>query len=77
MEMIKRFEPVALLFMVIGALNWGMVGLFDENVIANVFGTDTFTDVLYVIVGVSGLIYIPRLLEALHLGGHMPHPRGT
>lgn len=77
MEMIKQFEPVALLLMVIGALNWGMVGLFDENVIANVFGTDTFTDVLYVIVGVSGLVYIPRLLEALHLGGHMPHPRGT
>jgi uncharacterized membrane protein YuzA (DUF378 family) len=77
MEMLKRFEPIALLFMVLGALNWGMVGLFDENVIANVFGDGTFTDVLYVIVGVSGLVYIPRLLEALHLGGHEPHPRGT
>jgi uncharacterized protein len=77
MEMLKRFEPIALLFMVLGALNWGMIGLFDENVIANIFGTDTFTDVLYVIVGVSGLVWIPRLLESLHLGGHMPHPRGT
>ena len=27
MEMIKRFEPVALLIVVLGALNWGMVGL--------------------------------------------------
>jgi uncharacterized protein len=77
MEMLKRFEPIALLFMVLGALNWGMVGLFDENVIANVFGDGTFTDVLYVIVGVSGLVYIPRLLEEFHLGGHAPHPRGT
>jgi uncharacterized protein len=77
MEMLKRLEPIALLIMILGALNWGLIGLFDENVIANVFGTDTFTDVLYVIVGVSGLVYIPRLLEELHLGGHAPHPRGT
>ena len=77
MEMIKRFEPVALLFMVLGALNWGILGLFEENVISNVFGTGTFTDILYVVVGLSGLVYIPRLLEAFHLGGHTPHPRGT
>jgi uncharacterized membrane protein YuzA (DUF378 family) len=77
MEMIKRFEPIALLFVVIGALNWGMVGLFEENVISNVFGTGTFTDVLYVVVGISGLMLVPRLLEAMHLGGHAPHPRGT
>jgi uncharacterized protein len=78
MELIKRFEPVALLVMVLGALNWGIVGLFDENVIANVFGNGTFTDVLYVIVGVCGLIYIPRALEGLHLPtGHGAHPRGV
>ena len=50
MEMIKRFEPVALLIMVLGALNWGMVGLFDTNVISDVFGSGTLTDVVYVIV---------------------------
>jgi len=77
MEMIKRFEPIALLLMVLGALNWGMVGLFDTNVISDVFGSGTVTDVVYVVVGVSGLLYIPRLLESLHIGGHAPHPRGT
>jgi uncharacterized membrane protein YuzA (DUF378 family) len=78
MEVIKRFEPLALLLMVLGALNWGMVGLFHENVVANVFGTGTFTDVLYTIVGVAGLIYIPRVLDALHISpGHGPQPRGV
>lgn len=76
MEMLKRFEPIALFLLVVGALNWGMVGLFEENVISNVFGTGTFTDVLYTLVGVSGLLFIPRLFEAMHLGDH-PHPRGT
>jgi len=77
MEMVKRFEPIALLLMVIGALNWGMVGLFDTNVISNVFGSGTLTDVIYVLVGVCGLLYIPRLLDSLHIGGHTPHVRRT
>ena len=76
MEMMKRFEPIALLFVVIGALNWGIVGLFDENVISNVFGTGTFTDVLYVVVGLCGLMLVPRLLDEMHIGGHAAHPRG-
>ena len=77
METIKRFEPVALLIMVLGALNWGMVGLFDTNVISDVFGSGTLTDVVYAIVGVCGLLYVPKVLEDMHLSDHMPHPRGT
>ena len=77
MEMIRRLEPVALVVMVLGALNWGMVGLFDTNVISDVFGGGTLTDIVYVVVGVAGLLYVPKVLEALHIGGHTPHPRGT
>jgi uncharacterized membrane protein YuzA (DUF378 family) len=77
MEMIRRLEPVALVVMVLGALNWGMVGLFDTNVISDVFGGGTLTDIVYVVVGVAGLVCIPMLLDGLHIGGHTPHPRGT
>jgi uncharacterized protein len=77
METIKRLEPVALLVLVLGALNWGMVGLFDTNVISEVFGGGTLTDIVYVVVGACGLLCIPRLLDSLHVGGHAPHPRGT
>jgi uncharacterized membrane protein YuzA (DUF378 family) len=77
MEMIKRLEPVALLVVVLGALNWGMVGLFDTNVISDVFGGGTLTDVVYTAVGVCGLLYVPRVLESMHLSDHVPHPRRT
>ena len=77
MEMIRRFEPVALLLIVLGALNWGMVGLFDTNVIADVFGGGTLTDIVYTVLGVCGLLSIPRLLASFHIEGHAPHPRGT
>jgi uncharacterized membrane protein YuzA (DUF378 family) len=77
METLKRLEPVALLVLVLGGLNWGMVGLFDTNVISDVFGTGTLTDAIYTVVGVCGLIYVPRVLENMHIRDHMPHPRGT
>ena len=76
MEMLKRLEPIALLLMMIGALNWGVLGLTDTNVIAEAFGTGTFTDVLYVVVGVAAVVYLPRLLETFHIG-RGPHPRGV
>ena len=80
MEMIKRIEPLFLLVMVLGALNWGIIGITDgdTNVLSDVFGDGSFLNVVYVVVGVSGLAYVPKLLEALHLdGGHSVHPRGT
>ena len=80
MEMLKRFEAVALLLIVLGALNWGVIGVTDgeTNVLFEVFGDGTILNVIYVLVGVAGLIYVPRLLEAMHLGGgHSAHPRGT
>jgi uncharacterized protein len=76
MEMFKKFEPLALLLMIAGALNWGILGVTDTNVLAEIFGTGTLTDVIYVIVGVAGLMFVPRLLEELHIG-RGPHPRGV
>ena len=78
MEMLKRFEPLALFLMIVGALNWGILGITggETNVVTEVFGTGTFTDVLYVVIGVSGLYFVPRLLDAFHVGAG-PHPRGA
>ena len=78
MEMLKRFEPLALLVMIIGALNWGILGITDgeTNVLSEIFGTGTLTNVIYVVVGVAGLVWVPRLMEAFRLG-RGPHPRGV
>lgn len=71
MEMIKRLEPLWLLLVVVGALNWGFVGLFEENVIHNIFGSGTFTDVLYTVIGVAALTFVPKLVdELMHFGDY-------
>jgi hypothetical protein len=38
--------------------------------LSDVFGSGTLTDVVYVVVGVCGLLYVPRLLDSLHIGHH-------
>ena len=77
MEYLKRLEPVWLALIIIGALNWLMVGLFDTNVVAEIFGTGTASDVVYVVVGIAGLAMVPRLLEDLHLGAGRTHATGA
>jgi uncharacterized membrane protein YuzA (DUF378 family) len=76
MEMLKRFEPLWLFLVVCGGLNWAIVGLFDTNVIADIFGSGTLTDVVYAIVGFAALMMIPSLMARMHMGDHM-HPRGA
>jgi uncharacterized protein len=70
MEFIKRLEPVWLALVVVGALNWGMVGLFEFNLVEEIFGAGTVADVIYVIVGIAGLMMVPKLLEEVRLGTH-------
>jgi uncharacterized membrane protein YuzA (DUF378 family) len=80
MEMLKRLEPLALLIMFLGALNWGILGITDgdTNVLSEIFGTGTLLNVVYVVVGVAGLVWIPRLLDEFHIHfGEGAHPRGV
>jgi uncharacterized protein len=72
-EFMKRLEPLWLALVVIGALNWLMVGLFDTNVVTEILGNGTASDVVYVIVGIAGLALVPRLLEELRLGAGRTH----
>jgi uncharacterized membrane protein YuzA (DUF378 family) len=77
LETLKRLEPLALVIVFLGALNWGILGVTDgeTNVLSDIFGTGTLLNVIYVIVGVAGLVFVPKLMDALHIG--RPHPRGA
>jgi uncharacterized protein len=61
---------VWLALVVAGALNWGLVGLFEFNLVEEIFGAGTVADVIYVIVGVAGLMMVPKLLDEFRLGTH-------
>lgn len=78
METVSKFAPLAFILMVIGGLNWGVVGLFDTNVLAEVFGTGTLVDVVYVVIGVAALLSLPKVFETFEeMGGRSAHPHGA
>ena len=55
---------IALGVTIIGAVNWGMIGLFDVNLVSLLFGVDSIvTNVVYVLVGICGLICTGILLK--------------
>ena len=60
-------QKICLAFTIIGALNWGLVGLFDFNLVSSLFGTDNmFTNLVYALVGLAGIINIGLLVKPFH-----------
>ena len=78
MDLIRRLEPLFLFLMVLGGLVWLIIGLFQVNVVTEVFGGGTAADVVYVLVGLAALLYLPRLFAALgDMGDHGVRPHGA
>ena len=60
----KVIDTIALALVVIGAINWGLIGLFNFNLVDTLFGIGSvLSRIVYTLVGVSGLWTI-RLLFA-------------
>ncbi len=52
----KIIDWIALILVIVGAINWGLIGLFGFNLVAAMFGeASMLTRIIYVLVGVSGL----------------------
>ncbi|MCF7846565.1 MAG: DUF378 domain-containing protein [Candidatus Gracilibacteria bacterium] len=49
---------VTFLLVIIGAVNWGLVGVFDFNLVTWLFGAGVVTQVIYILVGVSALVQL-------------------
>ena len=62
-------DTLALILVIVGALNWGMIGLFQFDLIAAIFGGmgSTISRILYTIVGLAGLWGITLLFRRDHI----------
>lgn len=55
----NALDWVAMLLLMIGGLNWGLVGLFNVDIVAALFGTQSaLSRIVYVLVGLSALYSI-------------------
>lgn len=60
----ETLQKIALVFTIIGALVWGIVGIFDINIIDAIF-EDMYiiARIIYIIVGICGIINIGLLFN--------------
>ncbi len=58
-------DRISLVLVIIGALNWLLVGLFKYNLVAALFGgtTTLISRIIYVLVGLAGLWCISLLVR--------------
>jgi uncharacterized membrane protein YuzA (DUF378 family) len=67
----KWYSILAIVLVLVGALNWGLVGIFDFNLVTWLFGlfgasaTGVIVRLVYTLVGVSGVIAAYEWLKEL------------
>ena len=63
----KVIDNIALVLIIIGAINWGLVGLFNFNLVDTIFGTmSVISRIIYILVGICGLIGIKTLVDLIN-----------
>ncbi len=62
---VELIRKIALILIIVGALNWLCVGLFEMDIVASIFGnmTHIMSKLIYIIIGISGLISITYLFD--------------
>ena len=58
----KVIDKITLALVIIGAINWGLIGIFNFNLVDTIFGTmSIISRIIYILVGISGLWCIKAL----------------
>jgi len=64
---VRKLDTLALVLTTVGALNWGLVGLFRSDLVAAVFGgmefgeTNLASRIVYSVVGLSAIYLLGRI----------------
>ena len=69
----KGLNAVALILVIVGALNWGLVAIAEFDLVAEIFGeefglTNAVTRIVYGLVGLAGVYLAATLLPAVLTG---------
>ena len=58
-------QKIALILTLVGALNWGLIGLFSFNLVEAIFGSGILASIIYMLVGLGGILNIMLLFTDL------------
>ena len=70
----KALNVVTLALVIVGAVNWGLVGMFQFDLVAALFGGQSaaLSRIVYGLVGLAGLYQIVPLMGAISSGAENP-----
>lgn len=64
----KTLQMVCLVLMIVGAINWGLVGILNFDLVVFLFGVQTWlARIVYVLICVAGIIYTASLLYEMRM----------
>jgi uncharacterized protein len=66
----KAIDVIAAVLLVVGGLNWGLVGVADLNVVALLFGQSVIATAVYVLVGLAAIyqaVSVPAIQKRWHV----------
>ncbi|NLE28130.1 MAG: DUF378 domain-containing protein [Phycisphaerae bacterium] len=67
-------HTIVLILLIVGAINWGLVGLFSFDLVAAIFGRmSVFARLIYIIVGLAGVYAIIFYHAFYHPAHHAEH----
>jgi uncharacterized protein len=66
----KALNLITLMLIIVGGLNWGLVGAFEFDLVATIFGGEETAGarLIYVLVGLSALYQLIPLVQAFSVG---------
>ena len=62
---IVMLTKIALALLIIGGINWGLIGILSFDLVAFIFGSQAalLSRIVYTLVGVSALLCIPLMVD--------------
>jgi uncharacterized membrane protein YuzA (DUF378 family) len=61
---INALDYLAMILVIVGGLNWGLVGAFDFNLVDTIFGEGSaLSRIIYVLVGLSAIYMIATVAK--------------
>lgn len=72
MEM-STVDKVSMILLVIGGLNWGLVGFFEYDLVAEIFGAgESLSRIIYALVGIAAVYTVYKMATMMSAEGKKP-----
>ena len=68
----KAVDILATILVVVGALNWGLVGAFHFNLVTALLGQTVLASIVFILVGLAGIYFVARWAASQRQLGVVP-----